>query len=252
MAVKSQQESAGNVSGLMGLDLKALRESRGLALNDAFRVTKISVVNLEAIERGEFHLLPPPVYAKAYIKAYAKLLDADEEKALGSYERYLTAVADADAEKPEPVQKDVAFPYKKLIIAASLLIAACLLFFIVYLCSDFHTVDVPAGGDLSAKPQVKSVDALNNATLPAKTEAVVDPAAPSRLVVKARETTWVRIREEGKPDFQILMKPGEKLERTTSQFTLDVGNAGGISVEFQGKTIESLGKLGEVVHLRLP
>ena len=250
MTIKSQQESAGNVSGLMGLDLKAIRESRGLALDDVFRATKISVVNLEAIERGDFHLLPPPVYAKAYINAYAKLLDTDGERALSRYERYLAAFA--DAEKPEPLQKDVVFPYKKLIIAVFPLIAACFLFFIVYRYSAFRTVDVPAGGDLSVNPQVKSADVLNNATTPAKTEAVVDPAASSRLVVKARETTWLRIREEGKPAFQILMKPGEKLERTTSQFTLDVGNAGGISMEFQGKTIESLGKSGEVVHLRLP
>jgi transcriptional regulator with XRE-family HTH domain len=253
MTVKSQQESAGNASGLMGLDLKAIRESRGLDLNDVFRATKISVVNLEAIERGEFHLLPPPVYAKAYIKTYAKLLDADEEKALGRYERYLTAVADAGAKEPEPAQKDVAFPYKKLIIAVSLLIAACFMFYIVYLRSDFHTVlDIPASGDHSAKPQIKSADALDNATLPTATKAVVDSAASSRLVVKARETTWLRIREEGKPAFQILMKPGEKLERAISQFKLDVGNAGGISMEFRGKTIESLGKSGEVVHLRLP
>jgi cytoskeletal protein RodZ len=250
MAVKSQQEGAGNVSGLVGFDFKALRESRGLALEDIFLVTKISAAKLEAIEREEFHLLPPPVYTKAYIKAYAKILDADEEKALGRYERYLAAMV--DAEKPEPVQRDIASPYNKLIIAASLLIVACFLCFSIYLYSDFKTVAVPIDGDISKKPQVKSADALKKATLPVKTEAVFDPGTSSRLIVRARETTWLRIREAGKPAFQILMKPGEKFERTALQFNLDVGNAGGISLEFQGKMMESLGKSGEVVHLSLP
>lgn len=251
MAAKSQQEGAGDVSGLMGFDFKALRESRGLALNDVSMATKISAANLEALERGEFHLLPPPVYTKAYIKAYAKLLDTDEEKALGRYERYLAAL-DADMKKTEPAHENIVSPYKKIIIVTTLLIAVCFLFFIIYLRSDFQTVDLPAGGDLSAKSQVKSAIVVNSAPLPANPEAVVDSATSNLLVVRARETTWVRIREEGKPAFQILMKPGEKLERTASQCTLDVGNAGGISVEFQGKMMESLGKSGEVIHMRLP
>ena len=252
MAAKSQQEGVGDVSGFMGFDFKALRESRGLALKDVFRATKISAANLEALERGDFHLLPPPVYTKAYIKAYAKLLDADEEKALGCYERYLAAALNADMEKTEPAHEDIASPYKKIIIAAMMLIAVCFLFFITYLRSDFQRVDLPAGGDLSAKSQAKSATVVNNAPLPVKPEAVVDSATSNLLVVRAREWTWLRIREDGKQAFQVLMKPGEELERTASQFTLDVGNAGGISVEFQGKTMESLGKSGEVIHLRLP
>lgn len=251
MAVKSQQEGTGDVSGLKGFDFKSLRESRGLTLEDVYRATKISAVNLEALERGDFHLLPPPVYTKAYIKNYARLLDADEEKALGYYERYLAITLGAEREKAEPAHEAIVFPYKKIIIAALLLIAACFLFFITYLRSNFQTVDLPVSGNLPVKSHVKSAVEANNAPLPAKPEAVVDHAAPNLLVIRAREWTWLRIRENGGQAFEVLMKPGEKLERTASQFTVDVGNAGGISIEFQGKVMKSLGKSGEVIHLEL-
>lgn len=251
--VKSQQGNAGDANGPMKIDLKALRESRGLTLEDVFNVTRISVLNIEAIEKGEFNFLPSPVYARAYIKTYARLLDVDEKEVLGHYEKYLATVA--GAEISEPVQKEIKFSYKKLIIVSFLLIAACGLFYIVYLCSGYRTVNVPTGIDIGAKTQVKSTSAPNNVVSPEKTEtmeAVIESVPPGRLVVTARETTWLRIKEEGKPDFEILMKPGEKLEREASQLSMDVGNAGGISVEFDGKIMEDLGRSGEVVHLRLP
>jgi len=33
---------------------------------------------------------------------------------------------------------------------------------------------------------------------------------------------------------------------------VDIGNAGGIRISFDGKAIENLGKPGQVIHLRLP
>jgi cytoskeleton protein RodZ len=35
-------------------------------------------------------------------------------------------------------------------------------------------------------------------------------------------------------------------------FSIDVGNAGGIDVQFQGKPLSSLGRSGEVIHFVLP
>ncbi|MGZ3580241.1 MAG: RodZ domain-containing protein [Syntrophales bacterium] len=50
----------------------------------------------------------------------------------------------------------------------------------------------------------------------------------------------------------MLLQPGEKIEREASQFIIIVGNAGGIDITFQGKSLGNLGKEGEVVHITLP
>ncbi len=55
------------------------------------------------------------------------------------------------------------------------------------------------------------------------------------------------------PSYQVLLKPGERIERTAADFfLLDIGNAGGVNLTFQGKPLGSLGKQGEVIHVRLP
>jgi len=74
----------------------------------------------------------------------------------------------------------------------------------------------------------------------------------SLLVIRAIEETWMRVKAGENPSFQVVLKPGEKFERRAASFDIDIGNAGGIKVQFKGKDIENLGKAGEVVHLRLP
>lgn len=51
-------------SGMDVQDLKAAREARGLSLMDVFRATRVSMINLTAVENGDFHRLPPGLHAK--------------------------------------------------------------------------------------------------------------------------------------------------------------------------------------------
>jgi len=82
-----------------------------------------------------------------------------------------------------------------------------------------------------------------------------EPATDKKyhLTIEAREEVWLRIREDNNKSEQLTMKAGNRLERFASaSFTIDVGNAGGIDISLQGKSLGSIGKRGEVVHLRLP
>ena len=72
------------------------------------------------------------------------------------------------------------------------------------------------------------------------------------LVIKATEETWLKMKIDQNPPFQVLLKPGEVIKRKGAEFDVNIGNAGGITVQFKGKVIENLGKSGEVVHLQLP
>jgi cytoskeleton protein RodZ len=81
-------------------DLVALREGKGLSLADVFAKTRISTRNLAALEQGDFSTLPPPVYAKAFIRQYANLIEIDPQSILLKYESYLKAQED-----PRPARK---------------------------------------------------------------------------------------------------------------------------------------------------
>ena len=89
--------------------LKAKRKALGLSLKDVFRRTRVSVAYLEAIENGDFHLLPESIYAKNFIKSYARVLDMDSKLILASYEEYLNSLSILENLPPEDVLDKVSF-----------------------------------------------------------------------------------------------------------------------------------------------
>jgi cytoskeleton protein RodZ len=69
---------------ISGKDLKNLRESQGLDLNDVHRVTKISPTVLKAIENNETSRLPR-IYLRSFLKSYAEMLQVDTDIVVEGY-----------------------------------------------------------------------------------------------------------------------------------------------------------------------
>src|SRR5260370_15116123 len=59
--------------------LAAKRGERGLSLQQAAAATHIRLEHLSALEADEPELLPAPVYARGYLRTYARYLGLDEE-----------------------------------------------------------------------------------------------------------------------------------------------------------------------------
>jgi cytoskeleton protein RodZ len=63
----------------VGAFLAAKRGERGLTIQQAAAATRIRVEHLSALEADEPQLLPAPVYARGYLRTYARYLGLDEE-----------------------------------------------------------------------------------------------------------------------------------------------------------------------------
>ncbi|MFH1994395.1 MAG: helix-turn-helix domain-containing protein [Nitrospinota bacterium] len=68
--------------------LKVVRELKGITLRDIANETKISVTYLKAIEEENFSEMPEDVYARGFIKAFAKHLGLNPEEFIASYRRH--------------------------------------------------------------------------------------------------------------------------------------------------------------------
>ncbi|EKD47482.1 MAG: DNA-binding protein [uncultured bacterium] len=66
--------------------LRALRRGKAVTLDMMERHTHIQRKYLEALEQGRFECLPEPLYARNFIRAYARALEADESYFLELYE----------------------------------------------------------------------------------------------------------------------------------------------------------------------
>lgn len=285
--------------GITEYDLKSIRESKGLTLKDVFERTRISIATLTAIENGDFHLLPPPVFTKSFIKIYAKTLAIDSNVILARYDQYLETLNPTHRDvKIKDIPQSTRLLYKAFLWGFLIIIAVGL--FTFSLSTHETLIDVvknqtsqqerksfdlkatdavektpesaaPDQKDVAAKtqegdaqsiPPVQAQPALSEtqekekmrqrATSEEINKDQGNLSGTYKLAVEAREPTWLRITADDNPPYEILLQPGEKIERDASSFIIDVGNAGGIDIIFRGKSLGNLGEGGQVVHLKLP
>lgn len=81
--------------GAFGDRLRREREMRGITLDEITESTKISRRHLEALEGEHFDQLPGGVFNKGFVRAYARFLGIDEDRAVADYSA-------ASNEQPEP------------------------------------------------------------------------------------------------------------------------------------------------------
>ena len=70
---------------ISGTDIKELRESIGIELEEIFEIERISVSILNAIEKDLVEDLPSPVYLKNFLKSYANVLHIDGKVLVDGY-----------------------------------------------------------------------------------------------------------------------------------------------------------------------
>src|SRR5271169_5596616 len=73
----------------IGETLRRERQKRNLQLDQVSRELKISTRFLEAIEKEQFDRLPGGVFAKSFVRQYARMPDIDEEEAAAEVQRTL-------------------------------------------------------------------------------------------------------------------------------------------------------------------
>ncbi len=79
----------------LGAFFKEERERRGLSQNDVVDKIKVGRAVLQAIEEGDESGMPHPVYAKGFVKNYAKLLGLDPEETGDAFSRALGVIPDS-------------------------------------------------------------------------------------------------------------------------------------------------------------
>ena len=90
--------------------LRRERERRDFSLSDVAQKTKVSRSVLEQLERGDLDLLPAGVYARGFIRSFARAIGADEVEPLLLYDRAVDARIAAEQAKLVTPVPDAPFP----------------------------------------------------------------------------------------------------------------------------------------------
>jgi cytoskeletal protein RodZ len=86
---------------------RQVRETKGLTLDDVASKTRIHPDFLIALEAGNFTKLPDQVFAKGFVRSYARSLGLDEEDAMRRFEGSAGAFYEKQAEREQLRVKQV-------------------------------------------------------------------------------------------------------------------------------------------------
>lgn len=105
---------------------------------------------------------------------------------------------------------------------------------------------VPAGAVITPEPPRPAGPAPS--WLPQVQAATGGVGSPYRLVARASEATWIRVRTEDGHSSEETVPAGQTREWVSDRpFVLTLGNAGGVTLELNGRTLPPLGPSGTVI-----
>lgn len=234
-----------------GRYLQAIRLEKGIDLETISRETKIGIENLVNIEREAHDRLPPEIFVKGFLRAYARAVGAAGDEAV---RRYLAS--------REAFQKTVKFESdlieSKKGFWPRLLLALGTLLFIIF----FSVLVMPIFQDqFPMKYQGQPTANKKNHDMVPKTYSGPDSvtkhpeniSAKLVLEITTIADTWIKIIIDDQKPKEYSLKPGDRLEmEASSGYNLLIGNAAGVKLTLNGKPIEVAGKSGQVINIQLP
>ena len=261
-----------------GRYLKAARLEKGISLEEISRDTKIGLETLVNIEKEGHDQLPAEVYVKGFIRAYAKMVGVDDDKAVKSYlaghRVYQTAARSESAWK----RSDKNF-WPRLLLSFGMLLGIMVLSISVIsiiqkpqssyqLAKQQATVEKVEDSEpadftrIVAQDQIKGrlpdkevtqgkSEKLQQVDSTKKTAEVI----PEKLLLKILtvEETWIKIIIDSQSPVEYTLQSGDRLALEASVgYNLLIGNAGGIKLFLNDAPLEIPGKSAQVVNIQIP
>jgi cytoskeletal protein RodZ len=227
-----------------GTWLRRQRELREISLREIADVTKISIRYLEALEQDRFDVLPAPVFAKGFLKEYARYVGLDPHEVVNSY---LTTQKELEPEDEEGLNvgrekragRRTSVGFLGLVVVALLLLVAALAYFAELRRSESRADPPP----MAAPPR--------QAMPTPQTLVDGEPAdeVPLLVTIDFSEDCWVEAVIDGERQISELHVPGESMRIEAAETViLTLGNFEAVRVEVNGRPFPVSGRPGEVLR----
>ncbi|MBP5973964.1 helix-turn-helix domain-containing protein [Brasilonema sp. CT11] len=260
--------------------LRQVREERSVRLEELAAYTRIRPAILQAMEEGRFEELPEPIYVQGFIRHYGDAIGLDGAALAKSVANICLTPEESNNENQVVDEKPTIYiplfvPYVLLLGVASL--------GLFYLLNPQRSVQSSSQKNLSplaAEQKAKSATvtssltsskptsprvtssktkplspALTNITpTPSRTVTTITPTpspqeatTPVEVTLELQEKSWVRVKVDGKTEFEGELKKGDKKTWTAKkELMVRSGNAGAVLISTNKKQATPLGSMGSV------
>jgi len=261
--------SAGPETATFGGWLRREREARDVTLAEIADVTKISKAYLQALEDERFDVLPAPVFAKGFLREYAKYVGLDPDEVVNSY---LTAM---QANEPDGQQDEISSGHRGsfewtsgVLLAIGLVVLLGAIGFLGFWAERSQddappSIEVPAGPAPTAPGLSESKLPIDEAAGPVpvevfeppspavlrqtagltaaqsptgQVEAAAEPPAPLVVTIDFTQDCWVEASVDGRRRLSELHVQGESVQISADRrVELTLGNPRAVRVEVNGE-----------------
>ena len=229
----------------LGARLAAAREARGVSLDDLARRTRIPLSGLRALEGDAHHRLPPPIFARGYIRACAAEVGLEPDALIAQFDAERPAPSPAVAPaSAEPAHEAFAsLPFSRATPLVSIAGAAALIALVIW--SGREEAHVSG----AVQPPGLAAPAAMPAPVGTTGEAIAPARAPAgvSVVLTADRECWVAASADGRRALYRLMQAGEREGvQARERIALRVGDAGALSLSVNGGAPQLAGADGAV------
>jgi cytoskeletal protein RodZ len=250
----------------IGAYLRQVREDNSLSLEEVAARTLIQPRLLKAIESGEMHQLPEPIYIQGFIKRYADSLGLDGADCADAFptDRMMrvpqqSTWTDSPTAQLRPLHLYVA--YIALIMASVSLLsyivgrsnpATSVLSSSRSNADSAHPTRSPVSDAVSGSTPIAATSKPNStATLGlsaiANSPTPTAPSKPIQVQMKLTAQSWIEVEVDGNVKLAEVMQEGAERNWTADkELRVRSGNAGGVILAYNGGTSEKMGAPGAV------
>lgn len=232
-----------------GEKLKKAREDLGLKITDVHKMIKIEPNYLKAMEEEQANFFEREIYMKLFLKTYARFLKIDYKEILSLFEKsnafkkeeiipktedIATSVVRAETREEKTTniksvfEMTISNPRNLAIFLGSFILLIVLIIIVI-------TVNINKS-KINKETEAKNIYVSS------------EPEQTIKVVIKAKNDSWIKSRYGDKEEDFILKKGQEKEWKDVDKIVFLVGNAAGVEFIVNGESIGTIGEEGEVIN----
>ena len=252
---------------MVGDILRREREKQGLTIADIEKGTSIRGLYIEHIERGNIGELPGLVYAKGFVRNYAKFLRLNAEALVQQFAEENGSTPPPAPAEPESAPRRISLSTVGDESLSSISIGGTRSSYASIfgkLAAGIIVLAALVGGGVAAISAINS-PAQVPAAPPVKTEQPAAPTAAAEadasdtaraahtdgvnVSVTLAERCWTEVVVDGKSVFEGIIEKGKTESwKGKESVVIRAGNAGALDVTFNGRKLGKFGDNGEVLE----
>lgn len=236
----------------IGEKFKEERIRQGFSLDEVEEDTKIRKYYLDAIENDNYIVLPPKVYAVGFVKRYAKFLGLNEHEYSELFKNAVYGSEPSDPSENISIDKPTQLPsyhnpntisWKNVLVALVFLITVIWAgdYLITYFTKEHNLPPNSGNQPIVQQPTQPQEQTPIEDNKPEQEQMGVE------IVIKAQQNCWLNVIVDDISEYNAILTAGENLTfNGTNKIYVKAGNAGGITITYNGEEMSSLGEYGEV------